>query len=209
MKDVVFSRLAAEKSLLEELWDYFVEYYLEADAVYFNLGMEGNSMVSLPIILAGFCIGAMIAVFAVMHDSRVIGSYVRRMLEGGKVGRENSVTLFELGTNERSEFARALRRSVTLRRYVRCVEEEDFEATRAAGEVDEKTEYKHVEGEHYYIPEEKRIGAEFKYIKRGVKWWVVPIIVLALVVVFFGLMLLLPYILSVLDSIVGSWKGGM
>ncbi len=209
MNTFIFSPLAAGKSLLEELWDYFVEYYLEADAVYLNLGMEGNSMVSLPIILAGLCIGTMIAVFAVMHDSRVIGGYVRKMLEGGKVGKENSVTLFELGTNERSEFAKALRRSVTLRRYVRCVEEEEFEEKKRSGEIEEKTEYKHGEGEHFYIPEDKKIGAEFKYVKRGVRWWVTPIIAVILVAVFCGLMLLLPYILSLLDSIVGSWNGGM
>lgn len=208
---MIFSSLSAQKSVLEELWDYFVEYYLEADAIYLNLGMEGNSMISLPIILAGLCIGTMIAVFAVMRDSRVIGGYVRRMLEGGNVGRDKAVTLEELGTGERSEFARALRRSVTLRRYVRCVEEEEFIEKKLSGEIesDSRSEYKFVGAEHFYIPEEKRIGAEFKYIKRGVKWWVVPIISVALIVVFFGLMLVLPYILSLLDSIVGAWKGGV
>ncbi len=205
---MIFSLLSAQKSILEELWDYFVEYYLEADAVYYNLGMEGNSMVSLPIILAGLCIGTMIAVIAVMRDSKVIGGYVRKMLDGGKIGKENAVTLFELGTNERSDFAKALRRSVTLRRYVRCIEEEEFEDKKRSGEIEEKAEYKHVEGEHFYIPEDKKIGAEFKYIKRGVRWWVLPIIVVVLVVVFFGLMLLLPYILSLLDAMVGSWNTG-
>ena len=69
-----------EKSFLEELWDYFVEFYLEAENIYPNLGMDGTSLVSLPVILAGLCIGTLIAVFAVMRDSRVIGAYVRDML---------------------------------------------------------------------------------------------------------------------------------
>ena len=208
---MIFSLLSARKSLLEELWDYFVEYYLEADNVYFNLGIEGNSMVSLPIILLGFCVGTMIAVFAVMHDSRVIGGYVRRMLENGNIGRDKAVTLSELGTGIRGEFAKALRRSVTLRRYVKCVEEEDFFEKKKSEEIaaDAKSEYKFSGNEHFYIPEDKRSGAEFKYIKRGVRWWVVPIIALVLIAVFFGLMLLLPYVLSLLDALVGSWKGGM
>lgn len=209
MNTFIFSPLAAGKSLLEELWDYFVEYYLEADTVYLNLGIEGNSIVSLPLILAGLCIGTMIAVFAVMRDSRVIGSYVRKMLENGKIDKENAVTLFELGTSERSDFAKALRRSVTLRRYVRCVEEEQFNEKKLNGEIEDKAEYKFVGGEHFYIPEDKRIGAEFKYIKRGVRAWVLPIIALALVIVFFALMLVLPYVLSLLDAFVGTWKGGV
>ena len=194
-----------EKSFLEELWDYFVEFYLEAENIYPNLGMDGTSMVSLPVILAGLCIGTLIAVFAVMRDSRVIGSYVRDMLAKGSVGKENAVTLYELHTDERSGFGRALRRSVTLRRFVRCVEEEEFYEQRD-GDEPALEEYKHTEGEHYYIPEEKRIAAEFKYIKRGVRIWVLPIIFVGLIVAFFALMLVLPYILSLLDAFVGSFN---
>ena len=214
MNTFVLALLASSKSLLEELWDYFVENYLEADTVYYNLGMEGNSMVSIPIIVAGICIGTVIAVIAVMRDNRVIGSYVRKMLDGGHVGRENAVTLEELGSDMRSSFGKALRRSATLRRYVRCVEEECFydalqgDDGEEPGEKDKKnSEYKYVGEEHFYIVEDKRIGAEFKYDERSVKWWVLPVIFVAVVVVFFALLLVIPYLLSLTDSFVGSFGG--
>ena len=206
MKNLLFSLSSGGKSLIEELWDYFVEFYLEAENIYPNLGMDGTSMVTLPVILAGLCIGTFIAVFAVMRDSRIIGSYVRDMLAKGSVGKENAVTLYELHTDERSGFARALRRSVTLRRFVRCLEDEEFYEKKINGEDVGADEYSHVEGEHYYIPEDKRIAAEFKYIKRGVSVLAIPLILVGLVVAFFGLMLVLPYILSLLDAFVGSFN---
>ena len=194
------------KSFIEELWDYFVEFYLEANTAYPNLGMDGESIVSLPVIIAGLCIGTLVAVFAAMHESRVIGGYVRKMLEGKHIGKENAVTLEMLGTGERSSFGKALVRSVSLRRYVVCVEEEDFYEKKINGEIDTKEEYKHTVGEHFYIPEDKRIGAEFKYVKRSVKWWVIPIIVVGILVAFFALMLVIPYILELIDSFIGSFK---
>ena len=206
MKNLLFSLSSSGKSFIEELWDYFVEYYLEAENIYPNLGIDGTSMVTLPVILAGLLIGTLIAVFAVMRDSRVIGAYVRDMLKKGSVGKENAVTLYELHTDERSGFARALRKSVTLRRFVRCVEEEEFYEKKNSGEDVGSDEYRHTGEEHYYIPEDKRIAAEFKYIKRGVSVLAIPVIVLGLVVAFFGLMLVLPYILSLLDAFVGTFN---
>ena len=56
MKNLLFSLSMTEKSLIEELWDYFVENYLENRVVYSNLGMEGSTMASVPLILAGITV---------------------------------------------------------------------------------------------------------------------------------------------------------
>ena len=210
MNNFIFSLSMSGKSVIEELWDYFVTNYIEASTAYPNLGMEGNSMVNVPMIVIGVCLGALIGVIFAMYDNKVIGEYVRKMLEGGHVGKENAVTLEYLGTGERSSFGRALIRSVSLRRYVHCVEEELFaeenQGKEAPAGKKKVNEYKHAVGEHFYIPEDKKIGAEFKYIKRGLKWWAIPIVIVGLVVAFFALVFVLPYILSLLDAFVGTFK---
>ena len=220
MNNLLFSLAANGKSVVEELWDYFVETYLTGSATYPNLGLVGNSIITLPAILGGIVIGMIIAVIIAMGESRVIGGFMREMLERGAVGRENSVTLYEMRTNERSPIGRALRRSVSLRRLVHCIEEEDYykdlEKTREEYEKRREadsslpafkyTNYTFGEGEHFYILEDKRISAELKYNKKNIKLWALPLVIIGAVVVFFALIIVLPYALELLDQLIGSLK---
>ena len=217
MNKLLFSLSASPKSLVEELWDYFVENYLESERVYDNLGISTEI---LPMLLVGIFIGAIIATFVVIYDNRVVGEFVRKMAATGVVGKEKAQTLRELGTNERSSFARALRTSVGLRRVVRCVEEENYyaELEKTREEYEKKREedsslpkfksvdYKFDGTEHFYIPEDKRIAAEVKFANRGMKIWAIPVIIVVAVIGFFGFMLLVPYMLQLLDQMVGSFK---
>lgn len=219
MNNSLFSLAASGKSLVEELWDYFAETYLSGTVDYPNLGLVGNSILSLPTILGGIAVGAILAVVLGMYDNRVIGSFMRLMLEKGAVGRENSLTLYDLGAGERSAFARALKKSASLRRMVHCAEEEDFYAElKAARQSHEKrreedpslpefkeTEYVFGGEEKFYIPEDKRIAAELKYIKRKLKPWAIPLIIVSSLILFFALVFTLPYILTLLDQLFGSF----
>ena len=219
MNNSLFSLAASGKSLVEELWDYFAEAYLSGNVSYPNLGLVGNSIVTLPAILVGIAVGAILAVALAMYDNRVIGSFMRLMLEKSAVGRENSLSLYDLGAGERSAFARALRKSASLRRMVRCAEEEDFYAElKAARQSYEKrreedpslpefkeTEYVFGGEERFYIPEDKRIAAELKYVKRKLKPWAIPLIIVSSLILFFALMFTLPYILTLLDQLFGSF----
>ena len=193
MNNLLFSLAASEKSFVEELWDYFVETYLLGSSNYPNLGLTDNSIISIPLIVAGLIIGALCAIIAVGYDSRVIGGFVRGMIYKGAVGKENAVTLYDMDLVENTSVGRALRKNVGLRRIVRCVEEESFyaEQDRTREEYEKRREenpelpefksqnYKFGEGEHYYIPEDKKVTAEVKYTKRGVKPWALPIIIVA------------------------------
>ena len=220
MNSALFSLSTGVKSLVEELWDYFVENYLNASAAYPNLGMQNNPLISLPAILAGLLFGTMIAVCFATYDNFTVGSFVRKMLERGALGKENAVTLYNLSISEHSTVGRALRKSVSLRRIVRCVEEEEFYEMQAAlgAEHDAKREedkslpefkaksFTFGEGAHFYIPEEKRISAEIKYASRAVKFWAFPLVLLACIAVFLLLLVTLPNLLRLLDSLVGSFK---
>ena len=220
MNNLLFSLATGGKSLIEELWDYFAENYLSGSASYENLGLSGNSIISVPVILAGIIIGAIIAVFAAMRDNRVMGGFVRTMLDRGAVGKENSLLLGDVGIDVSSSVARALRKSVGLRRIVHCVEEEDFYASlREAREEHEKRreedpslpEFKHTEytfcgTEHFYIAEDQTVTAEVKYTKRTIKPWVLPIVVVVSIISFFALIIVLPYVLELFDQLFGSFK---
>ena len=220
MNSTLFSLSAGGKSLVEELWDYFAENYLSGSTSYPNLGLESNSIVTLPAILGGIMVGAILAVAFAMYDNWVIGSFMRSMLASGAVGREKSLTLSDLGAGVRSAFARGLRKSASLRRMVRCAEEEDFYAElKAAREEHEKKreedstlpkfeekEYVFSGNEHFYILEDKKIAAELKYIKRKLKLWAIPLIIVAAIIIFVALVFMLPYILELLDQLLGSFK---
>ena len=62
MNNLLFALSSSGKPLIEELWDYFVENYLESERVYYNLGLSTEI---LPMILLGLFAGAIIATFAV------------------------------------------------------------------------------------------------------------------------------------------------
>ena len=220
MNNLLFSLAASGKSTVEEVWDYFVENYLSGSAEYPNLGLTENSIISLPVILAGLILGALLAVIITGYDNRVMGGFVREMLYRGAIGREKALTLSDLDLAERSPVGRALRKSVGLRRVVHSVEEEDFYAQlkRECEEYEKKreedptlpefknTDYTFGGGEHFYIPEDKKITAEIKYAKRGLKPWALIIIIAVSVLLFFALVFILPYILKLADQLVGSFK---
>ena len=67
-------------------------------------------------------------------------------------------------------------------------------------------EYKFSGEEHYYIPEDKRISAEIKFANRGMKLWGYLLVIVGSAVGFFALMVLLPYVLTLLDQMIGSFK---
>ena len=217
MNNFIFSLSKSAKPLMEELWDYFVENYFENGVYYENLGISTSS---LPFILLGIFGGVVAAALLVMYDNRAVGEYIRKMIYEGAIGKDKAVTLYHLGTNLRSAFARALRKTAGVRRVVKCVEEEEFlaeiEVRRAEYEKKreddpslpsfEAVEYKFNGEEHYYIPEEKRISAEIKFANRGMKLWGYLLVIIGSAVGFFALMMLLPYILKLLDQMIGSFK---
>ena len=162
MNNLLFSLAANGKSTVEEMWDYFVENYLSGSAEYPNLGLTENSIISVPVILAGLLIGTLLAVTITVYDNRVMGGFVREMLYRGALGREKALTLSDIDLAERSPVGRALRKSIGLRRIVHCIEEEDYyaELKRQREEYEKKREedptipeFKHTdytfgEGEH-------------------------------------------------------------
>ena len=209
------------KSLLEELWDFFVQNYFEADEIYPNLGLGGGDS-GLPLIslVLGLFFGIIAASVLVVYDKRVTGGLVRQILYSGAIGKENAKTLEELDIGRASQGAKSLRRSAYLKKIVRCVEEDAFyaELAESAAEYEKKraedssmpkfkyADYVFTGEEHYYVPEEKKYTAETKYSNAATKWYSIPVAVVIAFVLSFILMLALPYLLTLIDQMIGAMK---
>ena len=215
---------AEEVPLWRELWDYLINTYFSVDTQpYENLGFGNGTMATVRNLLIGLLLGVIFASFAIILDKRHLGNFVRRLLREECVGRDNAKTLYELDSVTKFSIRQAVRRSVNLRRVVKCREEEEFladlEKTRAEYEEKrredpslprfrESTYRVDPDTDHFYIPEELAYTAERKFDKKGSGWLIFFLIVLISIFLFAFLLFVIPEILQLLDELVGSMQGG-
>lgn len=101
----------------------------------------------LNMILFSLFIGILIACFAMIYHQQFIGGIIRRIIERKALSADSALTLAELGFNKKNIFIKfALRENALIRKHVLSPE-------------DDKT--------RFYIPEEKRIGLEIRFRKKG------------------------------------------
>ena len=117
--------LAEEKSLIAELWEYFVDKYFTPDPVYLENFNGGTSrIVSLRLIIIGITVGFCVASILTLVDKKHLGGLVRHMLSEECVGKENAKTLEELGYLKSAAIRGSLKSGTVLKKWVRCVEED-------------------------------------------------------------------------------------
>ena len=144
------------------------------------------------------------------------------MLDSKIHKREDAITLSELGYKKNFLIRSMFRDSHSLRRVVKCVEEEDFYAEQNAAriEYDKKREagekrprfreeiYRvDIENDHFYIPEELEITAVTKFRKKGSTWISMIISIVILTVAFFAILLFLPWFLGEVNDAFGTIAG--
>lgn len=213
----------SEMPLWKELWQYFQEHYLNFDlSQYENLGLGGGGrMFSIPQMISMMLVGVLIAAFATLFNKRVLGDFVRVMLQHECHSVEKAKTLEELGYLKNSTIRGALRRNASLRRVVHCVEEENFSSEVAAQrEVYEarraqdpslpafvEPTYKmDVNTAHYYIAEKDKYMADIKFEKKGTNLFSLGIVIVCCVALLFVALFLLPDIFQYMDNFVGMFK---
>ena len=213
----------SDMPLWQELWQYFEEKYFTFDLTqYENLGLGGGGhLFNLPQMIAMMLIGVIIAAFASIFNKRVLGDFVRVMLQHEAHSVEKAKTLEELGYLRNSTIRSALRRGVSLRRVVHCVEEEEFarevEAQRLSYEERRAADgslppfiaptYKmDVDTAHYYIAEKDKYMADIKFEKRGTNWFTFGVVVVCCVALLFLALFILPDIFQYMDNFVGMFK---
>ena len=205
----------------EDLWNYLYDVYLRVDGNYENIGFEKTPLFSLRLTVLGIFLGAIIACVAMAYNKQFLGGAVRKMIACEALSRDKAMSLEELGYNKNVIMRNAFRSSVSLRRVVRCVGEEEFlaERTNRREEYEKRREageklpkFKEIEyvidpdTDKFYIPEELRIRAEVKFEKKGSTWVSSLITAILLCVLFFVVLLILPMIFGAADEFLGSFK---
>lgn len=213
---------ASEMPLWEELWFFFKEKYLNfSPELYENLGIGGGHTYSLPQMIIMMIIGIIIAAIATMFNKRVLGDFVRILLQYEANSSENAKTLEEVGYLKNSTIRSALRRNVSLRRVVHCVEEEQFaaevaeqrrsyEEKRAANPslpaFVEPTYHMDVNTSHYYIAEKDKYMADIKFEKKGNNWFSFGLVMVCCVALLFAALFILPDVFQYVDNFVGMFR---
>ena len=206
----------------KDVWSYLYDAYFNMGGGYTNLGSETNPLVTVGSVVFGIYIGTLIACIVMVYNRQVVGSAVRRMLDNKIHKREDAKTLSELGYTKNFLIRSMFRDSHSLRRVVKCVEEEDFyaEQSEARAEYDKKRESGErlprfreelyivdIDNDHFYIPEDREITALTKFRKKGSTWLSMVISIILLTVAFFALLLFLPWFLGELDTAFGTIAG--
>ena len=212
-----------ETNFFEDIWNYLYDAYFNIGDGYTNLGTEASPLITVGAVVFGLYIGIMIACVVMVYNRQVVGGAVRRMLEKKIHSKEDAVTLSELGYKKNFIMRSMFRDSNSLRRVVKCVEEEAFyaEQNKARTEYDKKREageklprfreeiYRvDIENDHFYIPQDLELTATTKFRKKGSTWVSMVISIIVLTVAFFVLLLFLPWFLGQLDGAFGNIKGG-
>ena len=211
-----------ETNFFEDVWNYLYDAYFNMGSGYTNLGTESSPFITVGTVIFGLYIGALIACAVMFYNRQIVGSAVRRMLEKKVHTREGAITLSELGYKKNFLIRSFFRDSNSLRRVVKCVEEEDFYAEQNKNriEYDKKREageklprfreeiYRvDIENDHFYIPEELEIAAITKFRKKGSTWVSMIVSIVLLTVAFFLILLFMPWFLTQLDGAFGNIKG--
>ena len=211
-----------ETNFFEDIWNYLYEAYFNIGEGYTNLGTESSPIITVGTVVFGIYIGAIIACIVMFYNRQVVGSAVRRMLNDKIHSREKAITLSELGYKKNFLIRSMFRDSNSLRRVVKCVEEEDFyaEQNRSRIEYDKKREQGEklpkfheeiyrvdIDNDHFYIPDELELTATTKFQKKGSTWLSMIISIIILTVAFFAILLFLPWFLDQLDGAFGVIAG--
>ncbi len=221
MKELITAlKTAAEQPVIVELWQYFYNTYINPSEYYEHLNLDANGLVSIRMVILAICIGITAAGFSAVFTKRVLGDIVRGVLSENALSQDTAKTLEELGM-ENSFIARiAVRKSVSVRRVVKCVEEEEFinaqnlkrreyEENRAKNKKlprFKETEYKvNPYADRFYIPEKMKYMADVKFEKQGTTWLGACVLVVVMIVAYIAMLVALPYLLSLINDLVGSF----
>ncbi|MBE6577754.1 MAG: hypothetical protein E7653_06410 [Ruminococcaceae bacterium] len=205
-----------EMPLANELWLYFMDKYFDDSKFYPNLNIDGDDTSFIRLVIIGLFIGLSIAGFAAVFNKRVLGNFVRKLISEEALSPESAKTLEELGFAGKVTIYNAVRKSTTLRRVVKCREEQEYEAAlkekqaeyENARQTDKKlpkfkeTEYKvDPTRDRFYIPEDMKYMADVKFDAKGNTWASAIFCCIFMLVLMVVAIILLPSILEFLNNL--------
>lgn len=218
-----FNEVQTEKSLLQELFEYFNETYFSPEIPHLeNISLGTGTLISLKMILVGISLGLIFASFITIYNKKYIGGFIRKMLKEGCHDASSAKTLEELGYSNKVGIKYALRAGRPLSRWARCIEEDEFIANMKKKreefeEVHKNEKYapkfkevefkRNVKTMHFYIPEEKRIAADIKFDAKGANWVSFILVTIVSIALCAFLSFVLPDIIKMIDNFITVVSG--
>lgn len=177
-----------QKSVIKELLDHLQNnvFHLGVGA-YDNFSMTEKASSNVSNIIIGLIFGMMLASVAACYTRSVQGKFVRELLKRECFSPEKAITLHDCGFFCNPSVRRELANGGALSKLVRIADET---GEKVEGETDFLTA-------RYYIPEDEKYKAEFRYRKQGSTLphllITIVICVIAAVLIFKGLPILLNF----------------
>lgn len=138
------------------------EFFRTIDAL--RGGSSGK--ITLPLAVWAIILGIILSWIIIIYKQRIIGAFVRAILDAGAISPETAKTAEELGQDHNVSALSSFRKSTALHRMVIvCGDEERAGDKKYRPEIDEKT--------RFYIPEENLKRAEEQYGGKGTSVWVI------------------------------------
>ena len=217
-----------EPSLIEELWNYFVDRYFSMNFYEYNyqyISVGSFATTSLRGTIAAIFLGVIIAAAISMFQKRTLGDLVRAINRDECFTPDKAKTLSELGLIRNAAIKDNLRRGTALKRVVRCVGEQEYLASQdekkraleeaaAAGDTQAATTLKkwkdipyryHFDTDRFYIPEELHYGADIHFDKKGSSPLTFLFLVVGMVILLSVVLFLLPELLQLTDNMIGMF----
>ena len=197
-------------SIFCELFEYFNEKYFTVEfGAYENFSLGAGAAATAKTVVYAIAIGIIVAAAMAVYTRSVLGGFVRKLIKEGANSPETAKKLSEVGFFRSAAIRRELARGVTLRKVVRCPEEDAFLAT-----TDKTEKKKGKQGKpesfrpdfltaRYYIPEELKYRAEIRFEKKGSDWGMFAIVMVMAVVIAALIGFFLPDLFQLMDNIIG------
>ncbi|MBQ8432615.1 MAG: hypothetical protein IJX28_06990 [Clostridia bacterium] len=202
-------------SVIHELLTFLKERYFTVElGAYDNFTLGSDAAATLQTIFIALAFGIVIAAGMTAYTRSVLGGFVRKLVKSGANSPETALTLSELGYFRSSSIRSELWRGVTLRKVIRCVQEEEFlageqarkEAHLAAGKPASAFEPRRFRPDYttarFYLPEELRYRAEVRFERKGSGWGLFLLSVVGAFVLAALLCWLLPDLLQLMDNFI-------
>ena len=191
---------------MKELFEYIKTKYFTIDyGQYSNLGLDplNQSGVSIEALIIFAMIGMVIACFMGSFNKGTLGGFIRTLLRNNCLLVDSAKTLGELGYLKNTAVRASLKNGY-LKKFVHCVEDEQG----ILRSSENKTGTVEFNDAHFYIPEEEKYKVEVRFEGKKTNPLTYVLMVVAAIAITVFLIAILPDILSVLDSFVGSVGGG-
>jgi hypothetical protein len=209
----LFTLSGGDNGLVAFLEKVFNTFFDPEKNNYDNINASSGGIVSLRLIIIGLMLGFCAAAIGSLYEKGLIGGFVKKLLSENCIGSERAKALHELGYGRSPAIRSSLRGGSTLKRWVRCVEEDEFYASleekRAEFEAANPEERfvapkfkRDPDTMHFYIPEDLKYKADVKFSTKGANIVSVILVIVVSVVLCAALCSVIPDMLTFVDNFI-------